>query len=185
MADTLITFGIFFLLLLIGMPIAFTFFLSGLVGIVLFRGLESGVSLAGLSPFTESSNYILLAIPLFILMGQFVFYSGLSKDLYYTTYRWLGRLRGGLAQATVVTCAFFAACTGSSMASVGTIAPIAMSEMERYKYDDKLACGSIACGGTLGILIPPSLLSLSTAIYARCPSARSLSPGFSRGFFSP
>ena len=157
MADTLITFGIFFLLLLIGMPIAFTFFLSGLVGIVLFRGFESGVSLAGMSPFSESSNYILLAIPLFILLGQFVFYSGLSKDLYYTTYRWLGRLRGGLAQATVMTCAFFAACTGSSMASVGTIAPIAMSEMERYKYDDRLACGSIASGGTLGILIPPSL----------------------------
>ncbi len=157
MADTLMVFGLFFLLLFIGMPVGFTFFISGLVGIVLFRGIEPGVSLAGMSPFTESANYILLAVPLFILMGQFVFYGGLSKDLYYTTYRWLGRLRGGLAQATVVTCALFAACTGSSMASVGAIAPIAMSEMERYKYDDRLACGSIACGGTLGILIPPSL----------------------------
>ncbi|MDP6178297.1 MAG: TRAP transporter large permease subunit, partial [Desulfatiglandales bacterium] len=133
MVDTLMVFGLFFLLLLIGMPIAFTFFISGFVGIVLFRGIEPGVSLSGMSPFTESSNYILLAIPLFILLGQFVFYSGLSKELYYTTYRWLGRLRGGLAHATVVTCALFAACTGSSMASVGAIAPIAMSEMERYK----------------------------------------------------
>ena len=73
MVETLVVFGLFLLLLLIGLPIAFTFFISGLVGISLFRGIESGVSLAGMSPFSEGSNYILLAIPLFILLGQFVF----------------------------------------------------------------------------------------------------------------
>lgn len=169
MVYTLITFGLFFLLLLFGMPIAFTFFLSGLVGIMFFRGFDSAAALAGLSPFSESSNYILLAMPLFILMGQLIFYSGLSKDLYMATYRWLGRLRGGLAQATVVTCALFAACSGSSMASVGTIGPIAMSEMERYKYDNRLACGSIACAGTLGILIPPSIAFIVVGYICEIP----------------
>jgi C4-dicarboxylate transporter DctM subunit len=157
MVDTSIALALFLLLLILGMPIAFSFFVSGIVGIMLFRGLESGVSIAALSVFSETSNYILLAIPLFVLMGQLIFFSGLSKDLYDATDRWLGRMRGGLAHATIVTCMVFAACTGSSMASVGTIAPIAMTEMARHNYDERLACGVIASGGTLGILIPPSL----------------------------
>jgi C4-dicarboxylate transporter, DctM subunit len=157
MVDSSIALALFLLLLILGMPIAFTFFVSGVVGIILFRGLESGLSIAALSVFSETSNYILLAIPLFVLMGQLIFFSGLSRDLYDATHRWLGRMRGGLAHATIVTCMVFAACTGSSMASVGTIAPIAMAEMGRYGYDERLACGVIASGGTLGILIPPSL----------------------------
>lgn len=157
MLFSLIILGIFIVLLILGVPIAFCFILSGIAGIIGIRGLASGLSTLGVSAFSEPANYILVAIPLFVLMGQMIFYSGLSKELYYTTYRWLGRLRGGLAQATITTCAVFAACTGSSMASVGTIAPIAMSEMDRYNYNEKLAVGCIASGGTLGILIPPSL----------------------------
>lgn len=157
MVFPIIVIGFFLLFLCVGVPIAICFMLAGTIGVVGIRGLAAGLSTIGDSAFSEPANYILVAIPLFILMGQMIFHSGLSKELYYTTYRWLGRLRGGLAQATIVTCAMFAACTGSSMASVGTIAPIALSEMERYKYDEKLALGSIASGGTLGILIPPSI----------------------------
>ncbi|OPY78729.1 MAG: Sialic acid TRAP transporter permease protein SiaT [Syntrophorhabdus sp. PtaU1.Bin058] len=157
MSIALLTIGIFLLLLLLGLPVAFTFFAAGAVGITLYRNFESALTLLGTSSFIEGSNYILVAIPLFIFMGRLVYGSGLSKELYAAGYIWLGRFRGGLAHATVVTLAFFAACTGSSMASVATMAPIAMPEMERFKYDDKLASGAIASAGTLGILIPPSI----------------------------
>jgi tripartite ATP-independent transporter DctM subunit len=183
MIDTSITLALFVLLLILGMPIAFTFFVSGIVGIILIRGLESGLSVAALSVFSESSNYILVSIPLFVLMGQLIFFSGLSKDLYDATYRWLGRMRGGLAHATIVTCMVFAACTGSSMASVGTIAPIAMSEMARYKYDERLACGVIASGGTLGILIPPSLAFIVYGYICNVPIGPLFIAGIIPGIF--
>jgi C4-dicarboxylate transporter DctM subunit len=157
MTIALLTIGIFLLLLLLGLPVAFTFFAAGAVGITLYRNFESALTMLGMSPFIEGSNYILVAIPLFIFMGRLIYGSGLSKELYTAGYAWLGRFRGGLAHATVVTLAFFAACTGSSMASVATMAPIAMPEMERFKYDEGLACGAIASAGTLGILIPPSI----------------------------
>ena len=157
MTITLLTLGVFLLLLLIGLPVAFTFFAAGVLGITLYRNFESALTVLGTSPFIEGSNYILVAIPLFIFMGRLIYGSGLSKELYAVGYAWLGRFRGGLAHATVITLAFFAACTGSSMAAVGTMAPIAMPEMERYKYNEGLACGAIASAGTLGILIPPSI----------------------------
>lgn len=183
MFDALITLVLFLLLLTFGVPIAFSFFVSGIVGIALFRGLESGLSVAALSVYSESSNYILLSIPLFVLMGQFIFFSGLSKDLYDAAYRWLGRMRGGLAHATIATCIVFAACTGSSMASVGTIAPIAMAEMERYKYDVRLACGAIASGGTLGILIPPSLAFIVYGYICKVPIGPLFIAGILPGIF--
>ncbi len=157
MSIALLTICVFLLLMFLGLPVAFTFFAAGIVGVTLYRNIESAMTLVGTSPFVEGSNYILVAIPLFIFMGRLVHSSGLSKELYGAGYAWLGRFRGGLAHATVVTLAFFAACTGSSVASVATMAPIAMPEMERFKYDEKLASGAIASAGTLGILIPPSI----------------------------
>lgn len=157
MTIAVITLGVFLLLLLIGLPVAFTFFAAGTLGITLYRNFTSALTVLGTSPFIEGSNYVLVAIPLFIFMGRLIHGSGLSKELYAAGYAWLGRLKGGLAQATIIALAFFAACTGSSMASVGTMAPIAMPEMERYKYDEGFACGAIASAGTLGILIPPSI----------------------------
>jgi C4-dicarboxylate transporter, DctM subunit len=183
MLDTIIVLALFVSLLVLGVPIAFTFFASGIVGISLLRSLDSGLSVAALSVFSESSNYILLAIPLFILMGQLIFFSGLSKDLYEATYRWLGRMRGGLAHSTIVTCLIFAACTGSSMAAVGTIAPIAMAEMKRYKYDDRLACGAIASGCTLGILIPPSLAFIVYGYICKVPIGPLFIAGILPGIF--
>jgi C4-dicarboxylate transporter DctM subunit len=91
------------------------------------------------------------------LMGVVVSNTGVSADLYDTTYKWVGQLRGGLSMATVLACAAFAAITGSSVAGAVTMGKVALPEMKRYKYDDRLATGCIASGGTLGILIPPSL----------------------------
>lgn len=153
----LVVLSIFFLLLFLRMPIAFVFFTTGLLGITLLRGFDAAAGITGLAPFIESSNYILVAIPLFILMGQFVTTSGLSKDLYKAINKWSGKSRGGLAHATIAACALFAACSGSSMAAVGSIGPIATHEMNRFNYKPYLSTGSIAAGGTLGILIPPSL----------------------------
>jgi tripartite ATP-independent transporter DctM subunit len=183
MFESLITLAVFLLLLVSGVPIAFSFFASGILGISLLRSLESGLSVAALSVYSESSNYILLSIPLFVLMGQLIFFSGLSKDLYDAAYKWLGRMRGGLAHATIATCIVFAACTGSSMASVGTIAPIAMAEMERHKYDVRLACGAIASGGTLGILIPPSLAFIVYGYICKVPIGPLFIAGILPGIF--
>lgn len=117
-----------------------------------------GLSLLGTAPYTWASQYTLVAIPLFILMGQFAFHSGISRDLYDSGYKWIGRLPGGLALATTLACTGFAACTGSSLASAATMGTVAYPEMERLNYDRRLSAGCIAAGGTLGILIPPSII---------------------------
>ncbi len=149
--------GFFLFLAFIGMPIAFAFGLVGFLGTLFLMGPEAGLSLLGTAPWQWASNGGFIVIPLFILMGTFSFHSGISQALYVAAYRWLGRLPGGLAIATTLACTGFAACTGTSLASGATMGTIAFPEMKRFKYDHRLATGCIAAGGTLGILIPPSL----------------------------
>lgn len=106
--------------------------------------------------FEAASNYNLLVIPMFILMGSIAGASGMSADLFRAAYRWMGHMRGGLASATVTACAGFAALSGSSLASAVTMGRVALPAMRRYNYSDSLSTGSVAAGGTLGFLIPPS-----------------------------
>ncbi len=148
----------FLLLLSLGMPIALSFATSGILGIIFIQGLAPGLNLLGQAFYTWTSSYVLCTIPLFVLMGQFAYRSGISGDLYVAAYRWIGRLPGGLALATNVACTGFAACTGSSVASAATMTVIAYPEMEKANYDPRLSVGCIAAGGTLGILIPPSTI---------------------------
>jgi tripartite ATP-independent transporter DctM subunit len=148
----------FLLLLSLGMPIALSFATAGILGIIAIQGLGPGLNLLGQSFYTWTSSYVLSTIPLFVLMGQFAFHSGISGDLYNAAYRWIGRLPGGLALATNIACTGFAACTGSSVASAATMTVIAYPEMQRANYDPRLSTGCIAAGGTLGILIPPSTI---------------------------
>lgn len=148
----------FLLLLALGMPIALSFATAGVVGIVAIQGLGPGLNLLGQAFYSWTSSYVLCTIPLFVLMGQFAFRSGISADLYIAAYRWFGRLPGGLALATNIACTGFAACTGSSVASAATMTIIAYPEMQKANYDPRLAAGCIAAGGTLGILIPPSTI---------------------------
>ena len=105
-----------------------------------------------------SQNYGLSVVPLFILMGLFVNKGGLSRELYQVSYAFLGHLRGGLAMATIAACAGFSAICGSSLATAATMSRVAMPQMRKYKYHDGLSTASIAAGGTLGILIPPSVI---------------------------
>src|SRR4030067_941519 len=140
-----------------GMPIAFSFALVGGVGTILLKGLGPGLSLVGSAPYTWATNGSLLAIPLFVLMGQFVFQAGISTELYRAAYRWVGRLPGGLAVATELACTAFGACCGASIAASATFGTVAYPEMEKYHYSPRLATGCICAGGSLSSLIPPSV----------------------------
>jgi C4-dicarboxylate transporter DctM subunit len=150
--------GILFILLFSRMPIGFVMGLVGFVGFAYLVDLESALGILRIVPYTTFADYGLSVIPLFILMGEFCFFAGLSKDLYDTVHSWLGHLRGGLAMATVGACAGFAAVSGSSLATAATMSAVALPEMRRYKYDDRLATGAVAAGGTIGVLIPPSVI---------------------------
>ncbi|MBW2139151.1 MAG: TRAP transporter large permease subunit, partial [Deltaproteobacteria bacterium] len=119
---------------------------------------DAGINLLKTVPYATVANYGFSVVPLFILMGNFCFNAGVSKDLYHTVRSWLGQLRGGLAMATVGACAGFAAVSGSSLATAATMGTVALPEMKEYKYDPALATGAISAGGTLGILIPPSVV---------------------------
>ncbi|MEJ2725756.1 MAG: TRAP transporter large permease, partial [Deltaproteobacteria bacterium] len=123
-----------------------------------------GLSIIESTPFSVVSNYTFSVIPLFVLMGEFCFFSGLGRDLYDMAYKWVGPLPGGLAMGTVVACGGFAAVCGDSMATAVTMGTVALPEMKRYDYDSKLAVGCVAAGGTLGVLIPPSLAFILYAL---------------------
>ncbi len=162
-----------FALLALRMPVALSMLGVGFVGTavanankLIFVGMDPDQAwargwkiaysnLAG-ETFEAASNFNLLVIPMFVLMGNLAGVSGMSNDLFTTAYRWMGHLRGGLASATVAACAGFAALSGSSLASAVTMGRVALPEMKRYKYADGLATGAVAAGGTLGFLIPPS-----------------------------
>lgn len=148
------------LLILLGLriPVGTAMLLVGTLGIWLIhpRGDRAVIATIAGETFAISSVYSLTILPLFILMGNLAGVSGMSRDLYDAAHSWFGHYRGGLASSTIVGCAGFSALSGSSLASAVTMGRVALPEMQRYDYDDALATGSIAAGGTLGILIPPS-----------------------------
>ena len=150
----------------------------GFVGFVLIRGWVPALGLFKTIPYSTAASFSLAVIPLFILMGQLAFYSGISAQLYEACDKWLGRFRGGVASATVGTCALFAAICGSATATSATIGTVALPEMAKYKYDKTFSAGLIAAGGTLGILIPPSVAFI---IYGTV-SGTSIGNMFAAGF---
>ncbi len=147
-----------FVLLAMGMPIGFAMGAVGTAGAVLLIGVEPSLSLLGLTVYETVLTNELSVVPLFVLMGFFATGSGLSEDLYRSCNTWLGHRRGGLALATIGGCGAFAAICGSSLATAATMSQVALPEMRRYRYDERLATGTIAAGGTIGILIPPSVI---------------------------
>ena len=145
-----------FLLLALRMPVGIAMMFVGVLGFGTLHGWGPALALLGSEPFVIATNYELIVIPLFVLMGNFATVSGMSRDLYAAAYAWFGHWRGGLASATIAACAGFAALSGSSVAAAVTMGKVALPEMRTYHYDPRLATGAIAAGGTLGILIPPS-----------------------------
>ncbi|SDE27363.1 TRAP transporter large permease [Ruegeria marina] len=145
-----------FLLLALRIPVAFAMFLVGFLGIWVLNGWGAAMGLLASESFTLASNPELVVIPLFILMGNVASHTGMSRQLYDAAYAVIGHVRGGLASATVIGCGGFAALSGSSVASALTMGKVSLAQMDRFGYDPRLSTGSVAAGGTLGILIPPS-----------------------------
>ncbi|MBH0239958.1 TRAP transporter large permease [Methylobrevis albus] len=145
-----------FALMILRMPVGMAMLAVGYFGIVIMNGDRSANALLVTEAFSATANYSLTVIPLFILMGNIASATGFSRRLYEAAFAWVGGLRGGLASASIVGCAAFSAVSGSSVATAVTIGKVALPEMKRFGYSDALATGSIAAGGTLGFLIPPS-----------------------------
>tara|TARA_R110002124_G_scaffold131203_1_gene293330 strand:- start:21184 stop:22497 length:1314 start_codon:yes stop_codon:yes gene_type:complete len=158
MIESLIGFGIVLLLVLLRIPIAFAMGLVGMVGLTYETSFRAAISMVGRLIIDTSQDYGLSVIPLFILMGLFVNKGGISRELYNVSNAFLGHFRGGLAMATILACGGFAAICGSSLATAATMSKVAMPEMRKFGYADSLSTASIAAGGTLGILIPPSVI---------------------------
>ena len=146
------------LFLFSGMIIGAILAFLGFTGMAIMFGPGAGMGLFKTVPLSTTASYSLCVIPFFILMGEICFQSGLSEKLYRVAYRWVGQLRGGLSIATVLACGAFSAVSGSSLATAATMGTVSLPEMKRYGYADTLAAGSIAAGGTIGILIPPSVI---------------------------
>jgi C4-dicarboxylate transporter DctM subunit len=179
--EALLGLGAMMLLALAGLPIAFAMGLVGFFGLAMVRGWNPALASAGTLMYETGFSYTLSVVPLFILMGNFVSRAGLSHELFRAAYAFIGHWRGGLAMSTIVACAGFGSICGSSIATAATMARVAYPSMRQFGYSDALACGSIAAGGTLGILIPPSVImviyALMTEVNIGAMFAAGLLPG--------
>ena len=146
------------LFLVSGVRIAFATAICGFLGLWILRGYEPAASLSAQTILGHITNYNLLVVPLFIMMGFFAYYANITRDIYWAARQWLGHLPGGLAVATIAGCAGFAAACGASTASAAVMGRVALPELKKYGYDDKVSTGCVAAGGTMAIMIPPSVL---------------------------
>lgn len=160
MTLSVIAFAILLSLVFLRVPIAFAMALVGGIGFAIMRGVAPAGAMVGNAVFETGLNYSLSVVPLFIFMGNVLAGSGIAHGLFAAADRLFGRMRGGLAMATVLSCGGFSAVCGSSLATAATMSKVAMPSMRRFGYSDSLATGSIAAGGTLGILIPPSVVMI-------------------------
>ncbi|MBD1380999.1 TRAP transporter large permease [Metabacillus arenae] len=144
------------ILIFLRVPVTISMLLVSFLGIYFLRGFAPLNTAIHTIIWNQSFSYLLTTIPMFILMGEFIYMSGISQEIFNMFRKWFGRLKGGLGISTVGASAMFAAASGSSVATTGTIGVMALKEMQKYGYSNSLASGTIAAGGTLGILIPPS-----------------------------
>ena len=160
------------LIFLTRLPIAFAMTLVGFTGFAYLVSLKGALNLLAQDVFTTFASYSMSVIPLFIFMGSVATKSGISRKLYSSAYKWIGHKPGGLAMATIGGCAAFGAVCGSLTAGIATMTTVALPEMRKYKYDYSLATGSIAAGGTLGVLIPPSIIFILYGITTEQPISK-------------
>jgi len=153
-----------FALMALGMPIAFAMLLAGVLGNAYMLPWTAAAHLLATNVWEQFSSYGLSVIPLFVLMGQLAYRSGVTERLYETAYTWVGQWPGGLAGTTVAASAGFSAICGSNSATTAMMGTIALPEMRRYRYDPALSAGTVAVGGTLGVVIPPSVVLIVIAV---------------------
>ena len=180
--------GIVTLLLLagVGFPLGFSLLAVGSVGFALNhpREMDAAATVAGQQILELAANFQFAVLPLFMLMGVFVTKSGIADNMYDVASKWLGQLRGGLALSTVAACGGMAAISGSSMATAATMTKVAMPAMRRYKYNDAFSAGTVAAGGTIGILIPPSGALIIYGLLSETDIARLFIAGLIPGLIS-
>jgi tripartite ATP-independent transporter DctM subunit len=140
------------------MRIAFATAICGFFGLWMLRGYDPAAVLSATTVYGHLTNYNLLVLPLFIMMGYFAYHAGITRDLYWTARQWFGHLPGGLAIATIFGSAGFAAACGASTAAAAVMGRVALPELKKYGYDDKISTGCVAAGGTMATMIPPSVL---------------------------
>lgn len=158
MIEALVGMALMLFLAFLRIPIAFVMIIVGFLGMAYVSSTTAALYNVGQTAYDAAINYELSVVPLFVLMGNFVARSRMAEELYNASNAFLGHRKGGLAMATIVACGGFSAICGSSLATAATMSKVAMPSMRRYGYSDSLATGSIAAGGTLGILIPPSVI---------------------------
>ncbi len=167
MLPTLIALIVLITLTFIGVPIAWALILIGFTGVAVLRGFDPAFSMVGQIAFESPMSYDLSVVPLFVLMGNLVNQAGLSNQLYQAAHSFVGHRKGGLAMATILSCGGFSAISGSSVATAATMAKVAIPSMRQYGYLDGFAAATVAAGGTLGILVPPSVVMVVYGILTR------------------
>lgn len=155
-----LSFVVLLIFVFLHMPISIVMLIVGIVGYALVVSPQAALVKLGTDIFNNAAVYTLSVIPMFLLMGLFLGTSGLARRLFDAFNAWLGHIRGGLAIASITACAFFSAVSGSNIGTAATIGKVAVPEMRAHKYKDSFSAGSVAAGGTLGILIPPSSLMI-------------------------
>jgi tripartite ATP-independent transporter DctM subunit len=146
------------ILFFLGIPVGFAMGIVGFFGFCYLVSFKAGLNMVSSVLWETFSKYGLTVIPLFIFMGQIAFYSGVNEKLYNAAYKWVGQIRGGIAMATIMACSAFAAICGSNAATAATMTTVALPQMNKYKYEPMLSTGAVACGSTLGVVIPPSVV---------------------------
>jgi tripartite ATP-independent transporter DctM subunit len=172
-----------FLLMALRMPVSFAMILAGFTGNAYMISSDAAIYMLATNVWSQLSSYGLSVIPLFVFMGQLAYHSGITERLYNAAYKWVGRLPGGLASTTILSSAGFAAICGSNSATSATMGTIALPEMERYGYDPALSTGSVAIGGTLGVVIPPSVVLIIIAVQTEQSIAQLFMACIVPGFF--
>lgn len=153
-----------FALMLLRMPISFAMFIVGFLGLLAAASPKAAFSVLTADVWNQFSSYTMSVIPLYILMGEIVFRTGVNQSLFNAAYKWVGQLRGGMAATVVLASSGFAAICGSNSATAAAMGTMALPELKKYKYDHSLSTGTVAAGGTLGIIIPPSTVLLVIAL---------------------
>jgi len=170
-----------FALFFLGTPVGFAMAIVGFVGYCYVLNLTAGLGMLSTDLWMTFSQYGLTVIPLFVFMGQIAFHSGVNEKLYRTAHRWVGHIRGGIAMATVLACAAFAAICGSNAATAATMTTVALPEMKKFKYEPMLSTSTIAAGSTLGVVIPPSVVLIVIGLYTGQPIAKLFYGGITAG----
>src|SRR5699024_925802 len=168
----------------IGTPVFAALGLAGATGIVMIENIDFVLDRMKSFPYHQSASYLLTVIPLFILMGSFAHHAGVGQRLFSVARKWVGHWPGGLAMASVLTSAGFAATSGSSVATAATVGSVAIPEMKKAGYDPRLSAGAVAAGGVLGVLIPPSVLLIFYAALTEVSAGKMLMAGIFPGLLS-